>query len=78
MTIFSEFGFKESRQPLLNAQSFAFEQLVYIHGATFDLRWAMIELAVRSFTAMCAKAQAYFSRRSVRRGQECLGEPRHC
>lgn len=73
MKIFSEFGLDES-QPLLNAQTFAFEQLACIHGATLDLRWAMIELAARSFTAICAKARQYLMRRS---GQG-LGQPRHC
>jgi hypothetical protein len=66
MTIFSEFGAPRSRQPvnadllnanLLNAKSFALEQLVSIHCVTADLRWAMVELAWRSFTAMCAFAQ---------------------
>jgi hypothetical protein len=57
MTIFSEFGLRGSRGPLANAQGFALEQLVSIHCATSDLRWAMVELAWRSFTAMCAFAQ---------------------
>ena len=54
MTIFSEFAPHRSRLPLLNAQTFAFEQLVCIHSVTTDLRWAMVELAWRSFTAMFA------------------------
>jgi hypothetical protein len=57
MTIFSEFGFRESRAPLAKARGFAFEQLVFIHAVSTDLRWAMVELAWRSFTAMCALAQ---------------------
>ena len=60
MTIFSEFAPHRSRLPLLNAQTFAFEQLVCIHSVTTDLRWAMVELAWRSFTAMCAFAQERF------------------
>jgi hypothetical protein len=65
MTIFSEFGFRGSRLPvvnanLVNAKSFALEQLVSIHSVTSDLRWAMVELAWRSFTAMCAFAQERF------------------
>ena len=65
MTIFSEFGFRRSRLPLtnaqtLNAKAFALEQLVSIHCTTFDLRWAMVELAWRSFTGMCAVAQGQF------------------
>ena len=59
MTIFSELGFRGSRLPLLSAQTFALEHLVCIHGATIDLRWAMIELALRSFSAMYALAQGH-------------------
>jgi hypothetical protein len=58
MTIFSEFGFWESRAPLAKARGFAFEQLVSVHSVTSDLRWAMVELAWRSITAMCAFVQA--------------------
>jgi len=62
MTIFSEFGSPGSRPTLVNARlvntgAFALEQLVSIHCVTSDLRWAMIELAWRSFTAMCGFAQ---------------------
>jgi hypothetical protein len=82
MTIFSEFGFRRSRLPLtnaqtlnaqtLNAKAFALEQLVSIHCTTFDLRWAMVELAWRSFTGMCALVQGQLSRwraRTLRRGK---------
>jgi hypothetical protein len=71
MTIFSRSGLDGSRQPLLNAQTFALEQLVCIHGATFDLRWAMIELVVRSFTAACAMARRRFARKIKRRQNGC-------
>ncbi|HMM92187.1 hypothetical protein [Bradyrhizobium sp.] len=57
MTIFSEYGPLGNRVPLVNARGFALEQLVAIHSATMDMRWAMVELAWRSFTAMCALAQ---------------------
>jgi hypothetical protein len=57
MTIFSEIGFSESRAPLVKVRGFAFEQLVSIHDTTLDMRWAMIQLAWRSFTAMCAFVQ---------------------
>jgi hypothetical protein len=57
MTIFREFGLRGSREPLVNAQGFALEQLVSIQCVTSDLRWAMVELAWRSFTAMWAFAQ---------------------
>ena len=79
MTIFSEFGPLGSRGPLVNAQGFALEQLVFIHCVTTDLRWAMVELAWRSFTAMCAFAQVHLVRlvrnarapRSEGRGEHC-------
>ena len=62
MTIFSESGFRASRHSLGNAEGFALgfalEQLVSIQCATTDLRWAMVELAWRSITAMCAHLQA--------------------
>jgi hypothetical protein len=57
MTIFSEFGFRGSRRHLVNTQAFALEQLVSVHCVTSDLRWAMVELAWRSFIAMWAFAQ---------------------
>lgn len=80
MTIFSEFDLREGRGPLVNAQAFALEQLVSIHCATFDLRWAMIELAWRSFTAMCAFAQGQFVSwaRKDRAPREGEGRGRHC
>ena len=60
MTIFSEFGPLGSRRRLVNTQAFALEQLVSIHCVTTDLRWAMVELAWRSLTAMFAFAQGRF------------------
>ena len=74
MAIFSEFGFRRSRLPLVNAQIFALEHLICIHSVTIDLRWAMLELALRSFTAMWALAQGQLvllARRIVRRGRKC-------
>ena len=79
MTIFSEFGLRESRAPLAKARGFAFEQLVSIHAVSTDLRWAMVELAWRSFTAMCALAQGQIaswvrktrSPRPEGRGEHC-------
>ncbi len=80
MTIFSEFGRREGLGPLTNARGFALEQLVSIHSVNADLRWAMVELAWRSFTAMCALAQRRLvsSARKARapRGEE--GHARHC
>ena len=82
MTIFSEFGFRQSRGPLAKAKGFAFEQLVSIHGVTTDLRWAMVELAWRSFTAMYALVQGRLVRwvRKARapRPDEGRGEPCCC
>ena len=60
MTIFSEPGLGGSRLPVDAAQSFVLEQLVSIHATTLDMRWAMVQLAWRSFTAMCALAQGLF------------------
>ena len=80
MTIFNEFSLRENRGPLVKARGFAFEQLVSIHGVTTDLRWAMVELAWRSFTAMCAFTQVHLVRlvRKARapRSEERRGE--HC
>ena len=80
MTIFSEFGFRRSRRPLLNAQVFALEQLVSIQCVTSDLRWAMVELAWRSFTGMCAFVQGQFVSwaRKDRAPREEEGRGRHC
>jgi hypothetical protein len=74
MTIFSEFGFRGSRHPLWNAQCFALEHLVSIHSATSDLRWAMLELVLRSFTAMCVLAQGQLAVLAcrIRHGKRCL------
>ena len=85
MTIFSEFGAPGSRLPLLNtsllnAKSFTLEQLVSIHCVTSDLRWAMVELAWRSFTGMCAVVQGQFvslaRKDPTPRDEE--GRGRHC
>ncbi len=70
-TILNEFGLRRSREPLLSAQTFALEHLISIHCATTDLRWAMVELGLRSITAMWASAQGRFVRWA--RG----GKPRH-
>ena len=80
MTIFSEFGFRGSRGPLENAQGFALEQLVSIQCVTSDLRWAVVELAWRSFSAMCAFAQerlvAWVRKIRTPPAEEARGE--HC
>jgi hypothetical protein len=80
MTIFSEFGPLGSRRRLANAEVFALEQLVSIHSVTMDLRWAMVELAWRSFTAMWAFAQGQFLlwARGNRTPREEGARGRHC
>ena len=80
MTIFSEFGFRRSRLPLVNVQAFALEQLVSIHSTTLDMHWAMVELAWRSFTGMCALAQGQFVSlaRKDPTPREEEGRGRHC
>ena len=60
MMILDKFGRHRRREPLLSAQTFALEHLITIHCVTTDLRWAMVELALRSFTAMLAFAQGQF------------------
>ena len=84
MTIFSEFGFRASRHSLGNAEGFALgfavEQLVSIQCVTSDLRWAMVELAWRSFTAMCAFTQVHLVRlvRKARAPRSEEGRGEHC
>jgi hypothetical protein len=80
MTIFSEFGPLGSSKPLVNARGFALEQLVSIHCVTSDLRWALIELAWRSFTAMFAFAQGQLVSwvRKARTPRRQEGQGRHC
>ncbi|NOJ41786.1 hypothetical protein [Bradyrhizobium australiense] len=80
MTIFSEFGSRRSRGPLVNAHPSALEQLVSIHCVTTDLRWAMVELAWRSLTAMCVYAQAQLATwgRKARSPREEGGGGRPC
>jgi hypothetical protein len=80
MTIFSEFGLSGSRGPLGNAQGLALEQLVCIQCVTSDLRWAMVELAWRSLSAMFAFAQGRLVSwvRRARPPRPEQGHGRHC
>ncbi|KRR24686.1 hypothetical protein CQ14_04875 [Bradyrhizobium lablabi] len=80
MTIFSEFGLRGNRLPLADAQTLALEQLVSIQCVTSDLRWAMVELACRSLTAMCALARAQLVAwaRKHRTPREEERHSRHC
>jgi hypothetical protein len=76
MTIFSESGASGSRLPLVNAD--LVEQLVSIHSVTSDLRWAMVELAWRSFTAMFAFAQGHRWARRHHTSRQARGSGRPC
>ena len=80
MTIFSEFGNLGSSKTLVNARGFALEQLVSIHSVNTDLRWAMVELAWRSFTAMCVLAHSQIVAwvRKARTPRAEQGQGRHC
>ncbi len=64
MMILNQFGFRGSREPLSYARTFALEHLVAVDCVTADLRWALIELALRSFTALWASAQGRLVRRA--------------
>ena len=80
MTFFSEPGLGGSRLPVVAAQSFVLEQLVSIHATTLDMRWAMVELAWRSFTGMCALVHGQLASwaRRERAPREEEGRGRHC
>jgi len=49
-----------SLQPLCRVQAWALERLVCFHCTSGDVRWAMVALALRSFTAIWALAQQQF------------------
>jgi hypothetical protein len=54
------------------AQTFALEQLVTIHTVSTDLRWALIELALRSIVALFTAGGKHLvshSRRLVKRAR---------
>ncbi|WP_454624474.1 hypothetical protein [Bradyrhizobium cenepequi] len=54
------------------AQTFALEQLLTIHSVSSDLRWALIELVLRSIAAMLTAAGKHLvfrSRRLVKRAR---------
>lgn len=76
MTIFSDFGAQGSRRPFRNVPPRVLAELVCIHTVTIDLRWALVELALRSITAAGAFAYArsvVMVRRIIRRGRGCGG-----
>ena len=80
MTFFSEPGPGGSRLPVVTAQTFVLEQLISIQATTLDMRWAMVELAWRSFTGMCGFVQGQFVSRARkdRAPREEAGRGRHC
>ena len=80
MTFFSEPGPGGSRLPVVTAQTFVLEQLISIQATTLDMRWAMVELAWRSFTGMCGFVQGQFVSRARkdRAPREEEGRGRHC
>jgi hypothetical protein len=58
MTILGEVSRHRRRLRLVNAWSLASEQLLCLHSVNADLRWAMLDLAVRSLAAIWLFAQA--------------------
>ena len=80
MTFFSEPGPGGSRLPVVTAQTFVLEQLISIQATTLDMRWAMVELAWRSFTGMCAFVQERLAAwvRKDRTPPQQEGNGRHC
>ncbi|MCA1451850.1 hypothetical protein I6F35_01305 [Bradyrhizobium sp. BRP22] len=63
-------GFDSRLGRFRRAQTFALEQLVTIHSVSSDLRWALIELALRSIAALLTAAGKHLvfrSRRLVKR-----------
>jgi hypothetical protein len=54
MMILCNFG---SFRPFWRLQAWAVEQLISVHGAAGDFRWAIAAFAMRSFVALEALAQ---------------------
>lgn len=57
MMILCEFG---SLQPIRRFQGWALERLISANCVSGDVRWALVALALRSFTAMWALGQRQF------------------
>ncbi|WP_051334717.1 hypothetical protein [Bradyrhizobium sp. Ai1a-2] len=66
----SKGGLHSRLERFRRAQTFALEQLVTIHTVSSDLRWALIELALRSIVALLTAGGRHLvfrSRRLVKR-----------
>ncbi|TAI60953.1 hypothetical protein [Bradyrhizobium sp. Leo170] len=66
----SKAGLDSRLERFRRAQTFALEQLVTIHTVSSDLRWALIELALRSIAALLTAGGRHLvfrSRRLVKR-----------
>jgi hypothetical protein len=51
MMILCDFGIRGSLGPILRAQTWALEHLIFLNCASGDLRWAIVALVSRSLTA---------------------------
>ena len=74
MTILDQFDFRR-------AQSFALEHAITVHSVSGDLRWALAELAARSFAAMWAFGRARVAllvRYAARRAKGPCHAPYRC
>ena len=74
MTILDQFDFRR-------AQSFALEHVITVHSVSGDLRWALAELAARSFATMWAFGRARVAllvRHAARRAKGPCHAPYRC
>jgi hypothetical protein len=60
MMILCDFAIRGNFESLSRAQAWALERLIFLNCASGDLRWAVIALALRSFTAAWVSAQGLF------------------
>jgi hypothetical protein len=57
MLILCDHRIRASLSPLRHAQIWALERLMYVNCASDDIRWAILALAVRSFSPLWAFGQ---------------------
>jgi hypothetical protein len=57
MLILCDHRIRASLSPLRHAQIWAMERLMYVNYASGDIRWAILALAVRSFSPLWAFGQ---------------------
>jgi hypothetical protein len=57
MLILCDLRIRASLSPFRHAQIWAMERLMYVNCASGDIRWAILALAVRSFSAIWAAGQ---------------------